>query len=56
MGLIRKAVEQGKQAMDSIRSKPKGRQDLDVLIVGAGPAGLSASLAAKAAWIALCDY
>lgn len=47
MGLIRKAVEQGKQAIDAIRSKKKGRQELDVLIVGAGPAGLSASLAAK---------
>jgi len=47
MGLIRKAVEQGKQAIDSIRNRKAGRQDLDVLIVGAGPAGLSASLAAK---------
>jgi thioredoxin reductase len=46
MGLIRKAVEQGKQAIDTI-SKLKGSQPLDVVIVGAGPAGLSASLAAK---------
>lgn len=47
MGLIRKAVEQGKQAMDAIAKKPKGSQELDVVIVGAGPAGIAASLAAK---------
>lgn len=46
MGLIRKAVEQGKQAMASIAKKPKGSHDLDVIIVGAGPAGIAASLAA----------
>ena len=48
MGLIRNAVEQGRQAMESIRALPGiGRGDrLDVVIVGAGPAGLSASLAA----------
>lgn len=46
MGLIRKAVEQGKQAMETISKKRRGSLDLDVLIVGAGPAGLSASLAA----------
>jgi len=46
MGLIRKAVEQGKQAIDAIRSKKHGRQELDVVIVGAGPGGISASLAA----------
>lgn len=49
MGLIRNAIEQGKQAMDSIRklsSIGKGKQ-LDVIIVGAGPAGFSASLSAK---------
>lgn len=48
MGLIRNAVEQGRQAMDSIRRK-RGRGEggqLDVLVVGAGPAGFSASLAA----------
>jgi len=48
MGLIRNSVEQGRQAMDSI-SKLKGigqRSGLDVVIVGAGPAGFSASLAA----------
>jgi len=48
MGLIRNSVEQGRQAMESI-SKLKGigqRNGLDVVIVGAGPAGFSASLAA----------
>ncbi len=46
MGLIRKAAEQGKQAIDHIRKRPRGGFDLDVVIVGAGPAGLSAGLAA----------
>lgn len=47
MGLIRKAVEQGKQAMTNIAKRPRGRADYDVIIIGAGPAGISASLAAK---------
>jgi thioredoxin reductase (NADPH) len=48
MGLIRNAIEQGRQAVDSIRStgRSKDAELLDVLIVGAGPAGFSASLAA----------
>jgi thioredoxin reductase (NADPH) len=48
MGLIRNSVEQGRQAMDSI-AKLKGigqHPGMDVVIVGAGPAGFSASLAA----------
>jgi thioredoxin reductase (NADPH) len=46
MGLIRKAVSQGAQAMESI-SKLKGSSNpLDVVIVGAGPAGLGAALTA----------
>lgn len=48
MGLIRNASEQGRQAMESI-SKIDGigkGLDCDVVIVGAGPAGFSASLAA----------
>lgn len=45
MGLIRKAAEQGKQAIDSM--SPNKTDNLDVVIVGAGPAGLSASLAAQ---------
>src|SRR5512145_212713 len=49
MGLIRNAVEQGRQAVESVlRLDGIGRGDpLDLLIVGAGPAGFSASLAAK---------
>ncbi|MBW2387692.1 MAG: NAD(P)-binding domain-containing protein [Deltaproteobacteria bacterium] len=52
MGLIRNGIEQGRQAIESIRNKNDfGRDDgadvLDVVIVGAGPAGISASLAAK---------
>jgi thioredoxin reductase/ferredoxin len=47
MGLIRNALEQGRQAVDAIRSRGKASGDmLDVLIVGAGPAGFSASLTA----------
>jgi thioredoxin reductase/ferredoxin len=48
VGLIHNAIEQGRQAMESIRALPGiGRGHwLDVVIVGAGPAGLSASLAA----------
>jgi thioredoxin reductase/NAD-dependent dihydropyrimidine dehydrogenase PreA subunit len=47
MGLIRKAVEQGKQAMAHIAKRPRGVADYDVVIIGAGPAGIAASLAAK---------
>lgn len=52
MGLIRNGVEQGKQAMSAIaqRRQPEGAAGediLDVVIIGAGPAGISASLAAK---------
>lgn len=47
MGLIRKAVTQGKQAIDSIAKNKSNNEDLDVLIVGAGSAGIAASLAAK---------
>jgi thioredoxin reductase/ferredoxin len=51
MGLIRNAVEQGRQAMDSIINRPGIGQEgaLDVVIVGAGPAGFSASLGAMKA-------
>jgi thioredoxin reductase (NADPH) len=47
MGLIRKAVEQGRQAMDSISKRSRDGAHHDVVIIGAGPAGISASLAAK---------
>lgn len=50
MGLIRKTAEQGRQAMDAIRRRAaQGHAaPLDVVIVGAGPAGISAGLSAIA--------
>jgi thioredoxin reductase (NADPH) len=49
MGLIRNAIVQGCQAMDSIAASRKNCNDgnLDVLIAGAGPAGIAAALRAK---------
>jgi thioredoxin reductase/ferredoxin len=50
MGLIRNAIEQGRQALESIARRVGNGGDrgtLDVLIVGAGPAGFSAALAAQ---------
>ena len=49
MGLIRKGVDQGARAIESIRKHKGSANELDVVIVGAGPAGISASLAAKEA-------
>lgn len=46
MGLIRKATEQGRQAIETIRKRKGGKGDFDVVIVGCGPAGFSAGLAA----------
>ncbi|MDH3684866.1 MAG: FAD-dependent oxidoreductase [Myxococcales bacterium] len=48
MGLIRNAIEQGRKAIESIPKLDRAGEGevLDVLIVGAGPAGLGASLAA----------
>lgn len=54
LSLVRNAVRQGREAIEAIagsRSKEPPISDhevLDTLIVGAGPAGLSAALAAKA--------
>ncbi len=51
MGLIRNALLQGRQAVDVVAARGKPSPDhalLDLVIVGAGPAGFSASLAAKA--------
>jgi thioredoxin reductase (NADPH) len=49
MGLIRNAVEQGKQAVENLAKKIDKHisADYDIIIIGAGPAGISASLAAK---------
>lgn len=51
MGLIRNALEQGRQALEQIAARCGGSRQADVLdlvVVGAGPAGFSASLAALA--------
>ena len=51
MGLIRNAFEQGRQCVEGIAKKAiQGGDDLlDLVIVGAGPAGLAASLYAREA-------
>ncbi len=51
MGLIKNAVEQGRQAMESIGNllQTPHQNALDIVIVGAGPAGLCATLAATEA-------
>ncbi|HEY5925022.1 MAG TPA: NAD(P)-binding domain-containing protein [Kofleriaceae bacterium] len=47
MGLIRNAVEQGRQAADAIaKSGRRARAgDLDAIVIGAGPSGIAAALA-----------
>ena len=49
MGLIRNAAEQGRQAVENIAAsfKRNPNSEYDLIIVGAGPAGISGSLAAK---------
>ncbi len=48
MGLIRNAVWQATQAIEHIAHQPRARSGgIDVLIAGAGPAGLAAALAAN---------
>lgn len=51
MGLIRNAFEQGRQCVEGIarKSVQGGKDLLDLVIVGAGPAGLAASLYAREA-------
>jgi thioredoxin reductase/ferredoxin len=48
MGLIKNAVEQGKQAVEFItkRTKCDHKAKFDLIIVGAGPAGIAATLTA----------
>ena len=49
MGLIKNSVEQGQQAIENMAKskRPKKEHITDVIIIGAGPAGISATLAAK---------
>ncbi len=48
LGLIRNAVSQGKNIVECIAASPeRATNGYDVVVVGAGPAGLAAALAAK---------
>ena len=49
MGLIKNSVEQGQQAVQNIvkANKPKNAKAFDLVIIGAGPAGIAAALEAK---------
>jgi len=49
MGLIANAVEQGKQAVANLmKGMPKSKDGYDLVVVGAGPAGLAAGMEAAA--------
>lgn len=60
VGLIRNAIRQGVQAISAIQqgleaeAASQGTACVDVVIVGAGPGGLGAALAAKAAGLRAC--
>ena len=48
MGLIRNALEQGRQAVEALaQRRVAGGKELDLVIVGAGPAGFAGALTAK---------
>ncbi len=49
MGLIKNSVDQGRKAVENIFKtiEKKHKADYDLIIIGAGPAGISASLQAK---------
>ncbi|RIJ47386.1 4Fe-4S dicluster domain-containing protein [Maribellus luteus] len=49
MGLIRNAVEQGRQAVNNLAKgiQHDSKADYDLVVVGAGPAGISATLEAR---------
>jgi thioredoxin reductase (NADPH) len=49
MGLIRNAIEQGRQALEAIAARVDAdrAEGFDVAIIGAGPSGIAASLSAK---------
>ncbi len=51
MGLIKNAVEQGKQAVEYLSRKIKSnhKAQFDIAVIGAGPAGISATLSAAEA-------
>jgi len=48
MGLIRNAVEQGRQASVAIKKEGRRGGDYDAIIVGAGPSGTAAALGCEA--------